>query len=247
MPVGKSLDSAHLGRLDRSKAAQDNAGDIMRGRGNSTINIHTPRKSTRALPLRATARGEGPQPLPGNVVSIVRARSGKFLGSSFEVRIGRRLETGTEDPPAASDKCPHSRAHGLLSGRTIEEGGHVRCASKLTVVCGARDASKGLVRGPQVHAKGRGDRSVGPARKGRLLLGPAPLPDGPPVADKPPRQVVDVLLAGPPHRGPEGLSCGTANRTGNGALVLVNRGSAPCKPHHGEQQGRQQALASGRY
>ena len=114
MPVGKSLDSAHLSRLNGGEMAQDNASDVVSGRGNGTINIHTPREGPRALPLRATARGEGPQSLPGHIVRIVGARGGKLLGSSFEVGSGRRLEAGAEDPPAAGDKRPQGRAQGQI-------------------------------------------------------------------------------------------------------------------------------------
>ena len=80
MPVGKSFDRAHLGCLNASKVVEDDTRNPMRISGHDAILPSTARNGTGALPLGATAHGEGAQLAPSKVMSIHGLRSSKFLG-----------------------------------------------------------------------------------------------------------------------------------------------------------------------
>ena len=53
MSVGKSLDSANLSGLHRCEVPEHNSRNVVRGRGNRTVSVHTPRQCPRAPPLGA--------------------------------------------------------------------------------------------------------------------------------------------------------------------------------------------------
>ena len=194
MPVGKSLDRAHLGSLNAGKVVEDDARDTVCVSRHYTILPGTAREGARTLMLGTASHSKGAKLAPGKGMRVCGPRRCKLLGNDFQERIAGGLEVALKDTTAvAQEKAEGTEKPLIPLVRTfarIDEGGtHSELEENALAEGKTIQAQSCPLADGSGSGRGRGPKTTG---GGRSTPFTTPHFDRAPVTDEIPSRRVDV-------------------------------------------------------